>query len=149
MLKKTSSLHKELKIRGQIGECGQRDKLSFVRLLRQTTKTKSAGYNEDDIVNIVIRAIAPSLTLRNVLETTHNLTLKKLMLLTEVHYEERNATDLCSKLAPLNQLPEKTAYSFVMRCIELRQVLLAALKSDVKDHKALVLKLFFKTLESL
>ena len=149
MLKKTSLLHKELKIRGQIGKCGQRDKLSFVSLLRQITETKSAGYDEDDIVNIVIRAIAPSLTLRNVLETTHNLTLKKLMLLTELHYDERNATDLCSKLASLTQLPEETTYSSVMRCIELRQVLLAALKSDVKDHKALVLKLFFKTLERL
>lgn len=117
--------------------------------MRQITEIKSAGYDEDDIVNIVIRAIAPSLTLRNVLETTHNLTLKKLMLLTEVHYDERNATDLYSKLAPLTQLPEETPYSFVMRCIELRQVLLAALKSDVKDHKALVLKLFFKTLERL
>lgn len=66
----------------------------------------------------------------------------------ETHYDEKNATDLYSKLTFLPQLPEETSYSFVMRCIDLRQkVLFASLKSDVKYDKALMLRLIFKTLE--
>ena len=64
----------------------------------------------------------------------------------ETHYDEKNATDLYSKLTFLPQLPEETSYSFVMRCIDLRQkVLFASLKSDVKYDKALMLRLIFKT----
>ena len=115
--------------------------------MHQITEAKSAGYDEYDIVNGVIRVMTPSLTLRNVLEIAHKLRLKKLMQFTEVHYNERNATDLCSKLTRLTQLSEETAYYFVMRCIELSWVLLPSLKSDVDYDKALVLKLFFKILE--
>ena len=67
------------------------------------------------------------------------------MLFLEARYDKRNVTRQCSKLTSLTQLPEVTAYYFVMRCIELRQkILLASIKSDVKFNKTLVLRLFFE-----
>ena len=64
--------------------------------------------------------MTPSLTLRNILETTPHLSLKKLMWYQEMHFDKRSATDLCSKLTLMTQLPEESAYPFLMRCIEAR-----------------------------
>ena len=86
----------------------------------RSMKKKSSGYDEEDIINSAIRAMTPSLTLRNILETTPHLSLKKLMRYLEMHFDKRSATDLCSKLTSMTQLPEESAYSFVMRCIETR-----------------------------
>ena len=67
----------------------------------------------------------------------------------EAHFDERTATDLCSKLTSMTQLLEESPYSFVMRCTETKQkVILASMKSDIK-YKNLVCKLFYKTLEKV
>ena len=44
-------------------------------LMQQINKAKAAGYDEDKIVNGVVRAMVYSLILRNVLETTTDLNL--------------------------------------------------------------------------
>lgn len=80
--------------------------------MHQIIEAKSAGYDKGDIVNSVIRAMVPSFTLRNVLKTTHNLTLKKLMQFLETHFDERNTTVLCSNLIYLNQLPKNGSTFF-------------------------------------
>ena len=120
VLKKTSLLRKDFKIKGQLVEIGQRDKISYVSLMHQINEAKLSGYDEEDIINSAIRAMTPSLTLRNILEITPHLSLKKLMRYLEMHFDKRSATDLCSKLTSMTQLPEESAYSFVMRCIETR-----------------------------
>ena len=138
VLKKTRLLQKDFKIKVQIGEVGQKDKISHVSLMHQINKVKSSGYDQEDIINSVIRAMTPNLTLRNVLETKLHLSLKKLMQYLEAHFDERSATNLCSKLTSITQLLEESAYSFIMRCIETRQkVILASMKSDTKYDKNL------------
>lgn len=149
ILKKTSLLRKELRIKGQIGEAGQKDKLTYVSLMHQIAEAQAAGYDEDDIVNSVIRAMVPSLTLRTVLESMSAVTLKKLMQFLEAHFDQRNATDLCSKLTSMTQTADESTYSYVMRCIEIRQkVILASRKSDIQYDENLVFKLFFRSLEN-
>ena len=91
---KASLLRKELKIKGQIREAHQRNKLSYVSLMHQISEAESQGYDEQEIVNSVIRSMVLSLTLRNVLETTPNLTLQRLLQFLEAHFDEKNATDL-------------------------------------------------------
>ena len=103
---------------------------------------------QDGIVNSEIRVVAPSLTLRNILETTNNFTLKNLMLFLEAHH---------LKGMPPTYVASAYLYSNCQRWqyILLRWdalsyviiVLLALLKSGVKYDNALVLKLFFKALE--
>lgn len=115
--------------------------------MHQITEAMFAGYDKNGIVNSVIRAMAPILALRNILEINHNVILKKLSSSLR-HYDERNATDLCSKLTSLTQLPDGTAYSFVMKYIELLQkILLASSKSGVKYDREHALKLFIETLD--
>ena len=102
----------------------------------QINEVKAAGYDQDEIVNGVIRAMVPSLTLRNNLETTTDLNLDRLLSFLDVHFEEKSTTDLWSKLTSMVQSPEESSYSFVLRCIELRQkVLIASTKSDIKFDK--------------
>ena len=85
---RTSLLHKELKLKGQIGEAHQIDKLTYVNLIHQINEAQEASYDESEIVNSVIRAMSPSLTLRNVLETTSNLSLQHLLQFLESHDDD-------------------------------------------------------------
>ena len=85
---RTSLLRKELKIKGQIGEANQRDKLTYVSPMHQIDEAQEAGYEESEIVSSVIRAMIPSLTLRNVLESTPNLSLNQLLQYLEVDFDE-------------------------------------------------------------
>ena len=89
---RTSLLRKELKIKGQIVEAHQIDKL--ISLIHQIKEAQEAGYDESEIVNSVIRAMSPSLTWRNGLETTSNLSLQHLLQFLESQFEEKSATDL-------------------------------------------------------
>ena len=77
-MRKTGLLRKEFKIRGQVGEAGQKGTLSYISLMHQIKNLKQAGYEEIEIVSVVIDAMIPSLTLRNVLETISNLSLAQL-----------------------------------------------------------------------
>ena len=89
-------------------------------LMHQINEAKSAGYDQDEIVNEVIRAMVPSLTLRNVLETTIDLNLDRLLSFLEAHFEKKSTIDVWSKLTSMAQSLEESSYSFVLRCIELR-----------------------------
>ena len=90
----------------------------------------------------------PCLTLRNVLESTLNLSLNQLLQYLKAYFDDRNATDLCSKLTSIVQLLKESEYQYVMRCIEVRKkVILASNKSDIKYDKELVRKYFYRTLE--
>ena len=85
-----SSFHKDFKIRGFISEKGQKDKLSSV-----------------------LRAITPGLYLQNVLETTENLTLSRLIKFLQSHFVERHTTDLCQHLSSITQGSQETTAQFV------------------------------------
>ena len=98
-----SAFHKDFKIRGAIGEADQKDKLSFVSLLKQIEKGKDKSYSDKEIVNAVIKAITPGLYLRNILETTDNLALDRLMKFLQLHFVERNMLDLSQHLISLTQ----------------------------------------------
>ena len=73
-----SPLRKELKIRGQIGEAGQKHKLTYVSLMHRIKQARLTGYRDQEVINAVISSMVPGLTLRTVLETTPNLTLDRL-----------------------------------------------------------------------
>ena len=54
-------------VKGSIGEAGEKEKLTYVSLMHEINEAKAAGHDLYEIVNGVIRAMVPSLTLRNVL----------------------------------------------------------------------------------
>ena len=52
----SSLLRREIKISGQIGEPGQTEKLTFVSLMHQIDSGLKRDYQENEIVDAVIRA---------------------------------------------------------------------------------------------
>ena len=70
-----SPLRKELKIRGEIGEADQKDKLTYFSLMHQIKQARLTGYTDQEVINVVIISMELDLALRTVLETTPNLTL--------------------------------------------------------------------------
>lgn len=63
MLESTSVLRRQFKIVGQIGQPDQKDKLSFTSLSRQMETGLKQGYNEQEIVDGVIRAISAGMVI--------------------------------------------------------------------------------------
>ena len=116
--------------------------------MHQINEAKATGYYQDEIVNGVIRAIVPSLSLRKVLETATDLNVDKLPSFLEAYFEEKSTTDLWSKLSSMTQSPEEWPYSFVLRCIELRQkIVIVSTKYGIKFDKPLLDQALCRTLE--
>ena len=72
-----SLLRREFKIAGLISEPGQTEKLTFVSLMHQIDSGLKRDYQENEIVDAVIRAISPHSSLRSYVETLSDLSLAK------------------------------------------------------------------------
>ena len=96
-----SAFQREFKIKGAIWEVGQRDKLSYISLLKQIEEGQAEDYSDKDIVSAILKVITPGLYLKNVLETTENLTLDRLIKFLQSHDVERSTTDLYQALTAL------------------------------------------------
>ena len=70
------------------------EQVVFSKFVKQREEVKDKGYFDKDIMNAVMMAIALGLYLRNVLETSGNLTLDRLMKFLQSHFVERNMLDL-------------------------------------------------------
>jgi len=117
------TLRREFKICGQIGENGQKDKLSYLSLVRQIENGSEKGHSEIEIVEAVIRAMSPGIPLRDMLEIKRGLTLSKLLTILKGHYRVDSPTELYHQLLNISQEPKETALNFVFRAIELKEKL--------------------------
>ncbi|KAL6465912.1 hypothetical protein MHYP_G00260450 [Metynnis hypsauchen] len=139
---------REFKISGQIGEPGQKDRLTFSSLARQIEHGLNKGVSEVEIVDAVIRAIAPGMQLRSYLEGRANLTLPTLRRILRSHYQERSATELYKQLTSEVQGIKETPQAFLIRALDLRQKILFASQeseSGLKYDSGLVQNLFLHT----
>lgn len=140
--------NREFKISGQIGEPGQKDKLTFSSLAHQIEHGLSRGFSELEIVDAVIRAIAPGMQLRSYLEGKTNLTLPTLRRILRAHFQERGATELYKQLTSEVQSNKETPQSFLVHCLDLRQKILFASQeadSSLKYDPQLVQSMFLHT----
>lgn len=69
---------RDLKITGPIGEPHQKDRLTYTSLERQIQKALAKGYDETEVVEAVIQAIAPGTKLKSYLESRVDLSLQAL-----------------------------------------------------------------------
>lgn len=123
--------HREFKISGFIGEPGQKDRLTFPSLARQIESGLNKGYQEQEIVDAVIRAITPGLQLSSYLEGKTALILPMLRQILRSHYQEKNATELYKQLTAESQRSKETPQSFPkVRVLDLRQKILFASQED-------------------
>lgn len=144
----TNPWNKDFKISGQIGEPGQKDRLTFSSLARQIEHGLVKGFPEPEIVDAVIRAITPGMQLRSYLEGKANLSLPALRRILRCHYQEKSATDLYKQLSSEAQNNKETPQSFVIRALDLRQKILFASQeseSGLKYDPVLVQSMFLHT----
>jgi len=83
-----SDFQRELKIISQIGEPGQKDKLSFVSLVRPIEGALQKGDKPQEVVDAVVRAINPGTRLRSYLEGPSDLTLPRLRRILRFHFQK-------------------------------------------------------------
>lgn len=119
---------REFKISGQIGEPGQKDRLSFSSLIHQVENAAKKGFGDEDIVEAVVRAVVPGSALRSYLEGLPNISLPVLRRILRAHFQEKGATELYHKLSNLSQDPKESAQSFLVRALDLRQRVIFASK---------------------
>ena len=70
---------KELKIKGQIGKVGDKDKLDYASLKRQVDGFKARGSPESDIIEAVLNATTAGSDIRALLQSMRDLSVKSLM----------------------------------------------------------------------
>lgn len=145
------TLRREFKICGQIGESGQKDKLSYLSLVRQIEIGSEKGHAETEIIEAVIRAVSPGLPLRDMLEMKRGLTLPALLTFLRGHYKVDSATDLYHQLISLSQEPKETALNFVFRAIQLKEKLLwKSENEDAEEHysRTAIQRKFLRSIET-
>ncbi len=145
------TLRREFKICGQIGESGQRDKLSYLSLVRQIELGIEKGHTQTEVVEAVIRAVSPGLPLRDMLEIKRGLTLSALLTILKGHYRVDSSTELYHQLLNISQEPKETALNFVFRAIELKEKLLwkaANEDTDEQYSRAVIQRKFLRSIET-
>lgn len=88
---------------------------------RQIQRALKKGYDEGEVVEAVIQAIAPGTKLKSYLESRIDATLQALRQILRTHYIEKDATELYHSLTHAVQEPKETPKQFVMRAMDLRQ----------------------------
>lgn len=106
------TLRREFKIFGQIGESWQKEKLSYLSLVRHIESGAEKGHTETEIVEAVIRAVSPGLPLRDMFEIKRGLTLTSLLTILRGHYKVDNSTDLYHQLINISQEPRETPLNY-------------------------------------
>ena len=138
---------KELKISGQIGSPGQKDKLTYTGLSFQIASAQQRGFEGPEICAAVIRAIAPGEDLRTYLEMCPSLTLDTLIPILRTHFKEKDATLVYSELSNGTQGPTESENDFCLRMMSLRQkVLLMSREESGQYTYELVQSQFQKSL---
>lgn len=144
-------VRREFKIQGQIGEPGQKDRLTYQSLISQIETGLKKGYTEPEVVTAVIRSIQAGLQLRSYLEGLSGLTLPKLRKMLRFHFQEKSATELYQLLANISQSPKEDPQSFLIRALTTRQkIVFASQESDskIKYDEELVQGLFLHAVET-
>lgn len=144
------TLRREFRISGQIGEAGQKDKLSYTGLMNQIETGQRKGHSETEIIEAVIRAVSPGLALRDLLEIKNNLTLAILKTILRGHYKVDSSSDLLHRLMTLSQDPKESAQNFLFRAMELREKLCKRGEEDEGEKLSadLIQRRFVRSLET-
>ena len=129
-IQQASFFHRDFKIVGQVGEPGQQDKLSYVSLIHQIDAGLKRGFDENEIVEAVIKAISPNSSLRSYILTLPERSLDKLRKILRVFYQEKNASDLYQELLTTCQGTKETAQQYLLRALDARNKVLFASKEE-------------------
>lgn len=144
-------IRREFRLNGQIGELGQKDKLSYTNLMHQIDTGRRKGHSDAEIVEAVVKAATPGLSLRDMLESKSNLTLAHLKTILKAHFKENSTTDMFHRLVNITQDAKESPQNFLFRAIELKERLMTAAydaSSDVQYSPDLIQKKFLRSLST-
>ena len=124
-LKAASLYHlKECKIRGTIGDPGEKDKLGYYGLISEIKERQAEGYDDNRVVGAVINAVTPGNVFKRRLEMRRNLEstipLSTLMSMLQTHYQEKSSNTIFHDLSEAVQGHDETATKFCNRLIVMR-----------------------------
>ena len=145
------TLRREFRICGQIGEPGQREKISYTSLVNQIETGQRKGHSEAEIIEAVTRAVSPGLHLRDMLEIKRGLTLPTLKTILRGHYKVDSSSDLLHRLMNITQDPKESAQTFLFRAIELKEKLMWGLSNENESEQfspELIQRKFLRSLET-
>ena len=142
----------DFKLQGQIGRPGQKDKMGYHTLLRQINSAVGEGkYTQNEIVQAVINAVQPE-NLKSYLETlliNEGLSVTNLLEIMAEYFQEAEPTSLFHQLYSAVQEKDETAQGFIIRCMSLKEKLLAIADDDgVSFDKNLVQCTFLKSVRT-
>ena len=137
----TSMFRREFKIMGQIGEVGQREKLSYVSLIRQVAVRLDRGYSEGEVVNAMLISISPGLQIRSYLEGSGKISLARLRLILR-----SCATELYQELLTMSQEPKVDPVNFLICAMDCRQKII--FENDLRYSSNLITGLFRRSVET-
>ena len=112
---------KDFRIKGQVGNPNQKEKLSYISLMNEIGAGITNGYPEHDIVMTVIESISPDLPIKDYLEALQGVTLSKVKQIMRAHFEEMSSTELYQSLVNMAQLPDEDPQEFLMWPMNVRQ----------------------------
>ena len=127
---------KDFKFSGQIGDKGEKGKLTYTGVIHQIETGLQLGFDEKEICSAVIRAITPGNTVRTYLEGKRGLTLKKLKSTLKAHFCEKDVTSVYNEMtAAVQGNGEKdTPLTFVVHMFALRDRILE-LSREKRSHR--------------
>lgn len=143
------TIRREFKICGQIGERGQKDRLSYTNLMHQIDRGLSKGHSEAEVTEAVVKSICPGLSIRDMLEIKSDLTLPQLKTILKGHFKEDSSIDLYHRLVNITQDSRESPQNFLFRAIELKERLLLASREGESDEQyspELIQKKFLRSL---
>ena len=120
---------RDLRILGNIGNKGQKEQISNVRLSRQIQSALDQGYSEKEVIDTVIRAITPGLPLREYLEAMREKGLQSILEIISPLSREKCA-ELFASLANLAQAPGEGLREFLLRALNMREKVIFASKQE-------------------
>ncbi|XP_030577862.1 uncharacterized protein LOC115774645 [Archocentrus centrarchus] len=129
------TIRREFKICGQIGERGQKDRLSYTNLMHQIDRGLNKGHGEAEVIEAVVKSISPGLSLRDMLEIKRDLTLPQLKTILKGHFKEDSTTDLYHRLVNITQDSRESPQNFLFRAIELKERLIIASGDTGSDEQ--------------
>lgn len=120
------TLKKDFAISGKIGEPQDPCTLSYASVQHQLDRAGERGFTEKELVQGVVKSIAPKLQLKAYLEGRGDIALVEVMSIWAGHYAVEDGRELYQRLCTAVQDAKESPTDFILRVTSIRQRALEA-----------------------
>ena len=134
----------EFKIKGSIGDPGEKGKLDFGNLSYQIQGGKKRGYTESEICVGVVAAMTAGSELRSYLERVDDLTLEFLFKILRAHFKVQEAASMLAAMQNTVQEDEEALLKFCMKLMIMRDDVNLLSKQEPVPHDPVLVQSRFQ-----